>query len=241
MADEKSWRPVSWRAAVRQHPQMYLGLDDWGIEALHFVINHYIEGAADDEGGNLASKINVHFEPDNWITISDNGRGMPVEPYYGWIFQAHGGHLSMEQFNQIMRETDDGKRIPPEVLGNPRVRVQPIIEVTFSWLFTGETTPDRLAYFGFPVYDGAMLNILSAELWVQTHRQGGVYEIAFKDGKLNRPLSLIGESHGAGTRVRFQPELSLYSPADLGADWLAAQILEVGQKYPDVAITVSRG
>jgi DNA gyrase subunit B len=75
---------------------------------------------------------------------------------------------------------------------------------------------------------------------IQTHRDGNLYEIAFKDGKLHQPLTMLGPSSGRGTKMRFLPELSLFSATSIDVDALSAQIREAAQKYEYVTVTITR-
>lgn len=195
------------RKAIQLRPGMYLG-SAFTIDALYRLIAWVVEDAVDPTSSNNASRVDIVLERGNWVTISDNGDGLPVA-------------------------LNNGE--------NPR----PIIEVTFTHLLAGADTPERLKYFGFPLYDGAVLNILSAHMIVQTHRDGALYEISFKDGVLAKPLSLIAPSTDRGTIIRFQPEMSLFSRKYLRLDRLshildATRTLDAARISKHAVINLSR-
>ena len=54
---------------------------------------------------------------------------------------------------------------------------------------------------------GSVVNALSSWMKVTIQREGGIYEISFKDGgKVDKPLKKIGESKKTGTVVTFMPD-----------------------------------
>ncbi|MDB5623927.1 MAG: parE [Devosia sp.] len=62
---------------VRRRPGMYIGGTD--INALHHLFAEVIDNSMDEAIAGHASRIEVHLGTDGYITVSDNGRGIPVE------------------------------------------------------------------------------------------------------------------------------------------------------------------
>ena len=62
---------------VRRRPGMYIGGTD--SNALHHLFAEVIDNSMDEAIGGHASRIEVHFGADGYITVTDNGRGIPVE------------------------------------------------------------------------------------------------------------------------------------------------------------------
>ncbi|MBD5405160.1 DNA topoisomerase IV subunit B [bacterium] len=62
---------------VRLRPGMYIG----GIDAtaLHHLVSEIVDNSMDEVGAGFANEIWVELLPDNTITITDNGRGIPVD------------------------------------------------------------------------------------------------------------------------------------------------------------------
>jgi len=64
---------------VRRRPGMYIGGTDEA--ALHHLAAEILDNAMDEAVAGHASFIEVALEPGNWLTVRDNGRGIPVDPH----------------------------------------------------------------------------------------------------------------------------------------------------------------
>ena len=64
---------------VRRRPGMYIGGTD--DNALHHLAAEIIDNAMDEAVAGHADFIEVTLDPDNWLTVRDNGRGIPVDPH----------------------------------------------------------------------------------------------------------------------------------------------------------------
>ena len=64
---------------VRRRPGMYIGGTD--EKALHHLFAEVIDNSMDEAVAGHASWIEVMLEKDGWLTVIDNGRGIPVDPH----------------------------------------------------------------------------------------------------------------------------------------------------------------
>jgi topoisomerase-4 subunit B len=64
---------------VRRRPGMYIGGTD--ENALHHLAAEVLDNAMDEAVAGHADFIEVTLEQDNWLTVRDNGRGIPVDPH----------------------------------------------------------------------------------------------------------------------------------------------------------------
>ncbi len=64
---------------VRRRPGMYIG----GIDerALHHLAAEVLDNSMDEAVAGHATRIEITLDPGNRLTISDNGRGIPVDPH----------------------------------------------------------------------------------------------------------------------------------------------------------------
>ena len=64
---------------VRRRPGMYIGGTD--EKALHHLFAEVIDNSMDEALAGHATFIDVELEADGFITVTDNGRGIPVDPH----------------------------------------------------------------------------------------------------------------------------------------------------------------
>jgi len=64
---------------VRRRPGMYIG----GIDenALHHLVSEVFDNSMDEVVAGYATEITLEMQADGSVTISDNGRGIPVDPH----------------------------------------------------------------------------------------------------------------------------------------------------------------
>jgi topoisomerase-4 subunit B len=64
---------------VRRRPGMYIGGTD--EKALHHLFAEVIDNSMDEALAGHATFIEVELSADGFLTVTDNGRGIPVDPH----------------------------------------------------------------------------------------------------------------------------------------------------------------
>ena len=64
---------------VRKRPGMYIGGTD--EKALHHLFAEVLDNSMDEAVAGHATRIEVELHDDGYLTVSDNGRGIPVDPH----------------------------------------------------------------------------------------------------------------------------------------------------------------
>ncbi len=65
--------------AVRKRPGMYIG--STGERGLHHLVYEVVDNSVDEALAGYATEIYCFLEPNGWVTVIDNGRGIPVDEH----------------------------------------------------------------------------------------------------------------------------------------------------------------
>src|SRR5207253_2316250 len=64
---------------VRRRPGMYIGGTD--ERAMHHLVAEVLDNAMDEAVAGQATRIEIELDDEGFVTVRDNGRGIPVDPH----------------------------------------------------------------------------------------------------------------------------------------------------------------
>ncbi len=181
--------------AVRERPGMYIG--DTSENGLHQLVYEVVDNCIDEAMAGYCTEIHVTIHPDQSVTVSDNGRGIPVERH------------EKESIKQ----------------GREVTAVEVVMTILHAGgKFDKDTYKVSGGLHGVGV---SCVNALSRKLIVEVQKEGKHYQIIFSRGKVIEPLKEMGSSKERGTQITFWPDETIMTVTECNHDVLAKRLREL--------------
>ncbi len=188
--------------AVRKRPSMYIG--DTGSRGYHHCVYEVVDNSIDEALAGHCTHIEISINEDGSLSVTDDGRGIPVDMHIG-----------------------EGK---------------PAVTVVLTVLHAGGKF-DSNSYKcsgGLHGVGVSCVNALSEWLEVEVKRDGYVHHQRFEKGVETTELIKIGKTTETGTKVTFQPDMSIFTHEG-GFQWdtLTTRLRELAFLNRGAKITLS--
>ena len=204
--DEDSIQQLEGLEAVRKRPGMYIG-DTSDGSGLHHMVFEVLDNAIDEALAGWCDDIKVIIHPDNSISISDNGRGIPV----GVKFD----------------DKHEPKRSAAEI-------VMTVLHAGGKFNQNSYKVSGGLHGVGVSCVNGLSkwLKLIvrrDGTKYAMTFHQGKVLDrpVEIQNGVEVSPMQVIGESATRGTEVHFLADDEIFGKVEYHFDILAKRIREL--------------
>ncbi|QEM73856.1 DNA topoisomerase (ATP-hydrolyzing) subunit B [Chlamydia abortus] len=165
--------------AVRERPGMYIG--DTGITGLHHLVYEVVDNSIDEAMAGYCSEIHVRILEDGGITISDNGRGIPIQTH----------------------EKESKKQ------GRDVSALEVVLTVLHAGgKFDKDSYKVSGGLHGVGV---SCVNALAEKLVATVYKDKQAYQMEFSRGVPVTSLQCLGATNKQGTEITFYPDSKIFS------------------------------
>ena len=197
--------------AVRMRPGMYIG--STGQRGLHHLLWEIVDNGIDEAANGYANLITVTLNRDNSVTVTDNGRGIPVG-----IHEKLGVSGVEVVFTQLHAGGKFGNDSYGYSGGLHGVGAS-VVNALSEWL-TVEVYSDNHAYY--------------MEFKSEADKTGKIVS-----GKPQAPLAETGRTRKQGTVITFMPDARVFETIEMNFDVISRRLRELAYLNRGVKMTLT--
>lgn len=199
--------------AVRKRPGMYIG--GTGLGPLHHLVYEVVDNSIDEAMAGFATFVSVSVLADGSVSVTDDGRGIPVDPV----------------------KNDD-----PALDGKSAVEVV-LTKLHAGGKFGQEGSAYKVSG-GLHGVGVSCVNALSSMLEVEVWRDGKIHGITFERGVVTKDIHEIGPipngaTRESGTQVVFKPDDEIFEDTTFDYQVLVNRLRELSYLNPGVTIKLT--
>lgn len=192
--------------AVRKRPGMYIGsTSQSGIDQTVYEV---IDNSVDEYLAGFGKNIIITVKKDATISVSDEGRGIPVGDHHEWV---NSDGTPMNTLTGILTKLHAGGK--------------------FGGGDTGYKCSSGLHGVGV-----TCVNALSDHFEVTVKRDGVVSHQTFAKGEPTSPVTKLGETSETGTTIVYHPDPSIFKVTLSPSERVASRLAELASLNPGAHI-----
>ena len=192
--------------AVRKRPAMYIG--STSVQGLHHLVYEVVDNSIDEILAGGCNKIEVILKDENICSVSDNGRGIPVDPMMDVKDPKLKGKSALEVVLTVLHAGGKFDKGAYKVSG------------------------------GLHGVGVSVVNALSEWMEVQVHRDGKLWMQTYDRGRPRAAVKTIGQTEEHGTTVIFKPDNQIFGEAIFSFDTVSNRLRELAFLNPGTRITI---
>ena len=191
---------------VRERPSMYIG--DTTARGLHHLVYEVVDNSIDEAMAGHATTVSVTINPDDSITVEDDGRGIPVER-----------HAQLSE--QMDREVSTLEGV--------------MTVLKFGGKFTKGAYQTSGGLHGVGV---TVVNFLSEWAEAEVCRDGSIHHQEYERGVPKGPVRRAGSSDKIGTKTTFKPDPQIFQVTKYSYATLLKRLQELAFLNRGVKISI---